>query len=258
MGIAIAVVGASGRTGENVCRALSESADCRLIAAVVSPESARRGQAVPAVTTVAFSSDLSAAVETADAVIDFSSTSSSVEAARLCAELKKPILVATTGHSPEQFAQLQKYAAATPLCVAGNTSIGIPAVCEAAVVAQKILGDSFEIEILEMHHRAKKDAPSGTAKMIAQAIADPRDLQVALRTQTAGIRGEREVGISWMRAGDIIGEHQIIFAGQDERITITHSARDRMLFARGAVHLIKLLLQRKIPGLYSVRDLLLS
>ena len=248
----IAVVGASGRTGRWVLSALTANPHVSLHSAIVSPRSNVMGQKIEG-TGVVYSSDLSV-IEGADGVIEFATPDVSANVVGACVRYRKPLLVATTGHSDEQRKALTDAAKKIPLCIAPNTSVGATALGMAARYLKKVLGESFDVEVMEIHHRMKKDAPSGTAKgLVAGLVEDDR-------TVVFGREGERrpgEVGVVSLRGGDVPGDHTIYFLGEGERIELTHRAQNREIFGRGAVTLMCRLTE--LPaGFYSVQELLLS
>jgi 4-hydroxy-tetrahydrodipicolinate reductase len=207
---------------------------------------------------VEFSSELQTGIERCDLVIDFSTPASALEAARGAASLKKPILIGTTGCTAEQVEELRSLAVKVPVAVVSNTSVGVFVLRELATEAVRLLGPSFDIEIIEAHHRLKKDAPSGTALSLAEALRAERALEVVTgRSGKTGPRQDGEIGIESLRGGDVVGDHTIFFLGQGERLELTHRVTDRALFARGALRFASLLVS-KGPGFYSVADLMRS
>lgn len=246
----IGVVGASGRTGRFVVNALGQSATSVLHAAVVSAESARLGVEVDG-TGVRYTSDLSALLE-CDGVIDFSVPASSVRVAHLCAEHSKPLLVATTGHSIGEVKAIEEAARRAPVCVAPNTSLAATALKMAARYLQGILGSAFDVEVMEIHHRMKRDAPSGTALNVISALTSSKDAVVFGRE---GLRQPGEIGVVSLRGGDVPGDHTVYFLGEGERIELTQRAQNRSIFGVGAVVLVERLLS-KPSGLYRAEDLL--
>lgn len=203
--------------------------------------------------------DLKASLSESDVVIDFSFHTVTRSVFETAAELGKPVICGTTGHTQEDRAELLKIAEAMPTVWAGNYSIGVNLLCYLTEIAAGILPLSYNAEITEMHHRMKKDAPSGTALMLAESVLGPRnlsydDLQHG-REGVPGERGEREVGMHSLRGGDVVGDHSVIFADIGERIELTHKASSRAIFARGAVRAADWIIGKK-PGVYSIRDVL--
>ena len=194
----------------------------------------------------------------ADAVIDFSSPAALDGLLAFGKATKTPLVLATTGYSPEQVAQIGAAALEVPIFRSGNMSLGINVLLELVKKAAAILGDSCDIEIVERHHRRKVDAPSGTALMIADAAAQScgHDTEYVFeRHSVRQPRDKKEIGISSIRGGTIVGEHEIIFAGHDEIMEIKHTALSREIFAQGAVAAAKFMAGVQEPGLYDMRHL---
>ncbi len=246
----IGVVGASGRTGRFVVEALGQSATSVLHAAVVSADSSLLGAQVHG-TEIRYTSDLNALLE-CDGVIDFSVPASTVRVAHLCAEHSKPLLVATTGHSIAEVKTIEEAARRAPVCVAPNTSLSATALKMAARYLQGILGQAFDVEVMEIHHRMKRDAPSGTALNVISALTSSKDSVVFGRE---GLRQPREIGVASLRGGDVPGDHTVYFLGEGERIELTQRAQNRSIFGLGAVALVERLIAQPC-GLYRAEDLL--
>lgn len=191
----------------------------------------------------------------ADAVIDFSSPAALDGLLAFAKATKTPLVLATTGYSPEQIAQIGAAALEVPIFRSANMSLGINVLLELVKKAAAVLGDSYDIEIVERHHRRKVDAPSGTALMIADAAAEScgHDTEYVFeRHSVRQPRGKKEIGISAVRGGTIVGEHEIIFAGHDEVMEIKHTALSREIFAQGAVEAAKFMSTVKTPGMYDM------
>jgi len=191
----------------------------------------------------------------ADAVIDFSSPAALDGLLDFCKATRIPLVLATTGHSPEQLAQVGAAALEVPIFRSANMSLGINVLLELVKKAAAVLGDSYDIEIVERHHRRKVDAPSGTALMIADAAASAcghETQYVFERHSVRQPRDKKEIGISAVRGGTIVGEHEIIFAGHDEIMEIKHTALSREIFAQGAVEAAKFMATVQTPGLYDM------
>jgi 4-hydroxy-tetrahydrodipicolinate reductase len=204
--------------------------------------------------------DLSAIIGQTDVVIDFSFHSATLGIAELCAKNKKAVVIGTTGHSAEEKARIVALQAQIPMVMATNFSTGVNTLFWLTRKAAEILGPAFDLEVVEMHHRLKKDAPSGTATTLLEILADVRKLQLeeALRHGRQGIVGERtqnEIGIHAIRGGDVVGDHTVIFANNGERVELTHKASSRDTFANGALRAAQWLVQQK-PGLYDMQDVL--
>jgi 4-hydroxy-tetrahydrodipicolinate reductase len=188
-----------------------------------------------------------------EGVIDFSLPDASIAAARVCAEKSIPIVIATTGHSDAQRAELENLASQMPCLIASNTSLGAAVLGIVAEQAQRLLGAGYDIEVSEIHHRMKRDAPSGTARSIVDGLAASANAPVVFGRE--GPRAPGEIGVVSLRGGDVPGDHTVYFFGSGERIELSHRVHDRRVFAQGAVSLL-LRLSARPAGLYTVRDLL--
>lgn len=194
-----------------------------------------------------------------DVIIDFSSHRATEALLGLALAHKKPIVIGTTGHSAEEKTRLLGLAQQVPCVWAGNFSIGVNLLFALTRRASAILGADYDIEVVEMHHRFKKDAPSGTAARLLEIIQEERKLTAeALRHGREGITGERtptEIGVHALRGGDVVGDHTVMFAAMGERLELTHKASDRGIFARGSLRAAQWLVGRK-AGLYDMQDVL--
>jgi 4-hydroxy-tetrahydrodipicolinate reductase len=204
--------------------------------------------------------DLASIITKCDAVIEFSFHSATLGVAQLCAQHKKALVVGTTGHSAGDKAAIVALKSAIPMVVATNYSTGVNTLFWLTRKAAEILGPGFDLEVVEMHHRLKKDAPSGTATTLLEILADVRKLQLeeALRHGRKGITGERtnaEIGIHAIRGGDVVGDHTVIFAANGERVELTHKASSRDTFANGALRAATWVVNQP-PGLYDMQDVL--
>lgn len=198
----------------------------------------------------------------ADLVIDFTAPDSSVYNARVAANIRKPLLIGTTGLSESHMKEIRASAEQTPILYTPNASVGVNVILEAVREVASKLGSNFDIEICEAHHSKKVDAPSGTALALGRAAALGRGIDLSShavfeRRGNTGVRTENEIGFSVIRGGDIVGEHTVYFIGQGERIEITHRATDRALFARGALQAARWLANQP-AGFYEMRDFLKS
>jgi 4-hydroxy-tetrahydrodipicolinate reductase len=240
MPLKIALVGARGRMGQAIAAAAPEL-DC----------------------TIAYpldqGDDLASGIQKADAVIDFSSHKVTADVVKLAVAARKPLVIGTTGHAAEEKKHLSEEAGKIPTVWSGNYSVGVNLLFALTQRAASVLGSDYDAEVVEMHHRFKKDAPSGTAARLLEIILKERQLGAdALRHGRQGITGERkptEVGIHALRGGDVVGDHTVIFAALGERIELTHKASDRGIFARGALRAAQWLKNQK-PGLYDMQDVL--
>jgi 4-hydroxy-tetrahydrodipicolinate reductase len=203
--------------------------------------------------------DPASAIGRCDVVLDFSQREVTLSIVKLAAGKKKPVIIGTTGHTPEERKAVAAFAAQIPLVWTGNFSIGVNLLFFLTAKAAAILDKSYQPEIVEMHHRHKKDAPSGTAARLAEIIRAARKLSNdQVKYGRKGITGERpdeEIGVHSLRGGDVVGEHTVYFAGQGERLEFTHKAADRRIFAQGALQAAHWLVRQK-PGLYDMEDVL--
>jgi 4-hydroxy-tetrahydrodipicolinate reductase len=203
--------------------------------------------------------DVAAVINSVDVVVDFSNSRATKTLLEVAAAAGKPIVLGTTGHSPEEKATLRKVASRVPCVWAGNFSIGVNLLFALTRKAARVLGDEFDAEVLEMHHRMKIDAPSGTAARLTEIILEERKLdRGALRHGREGITGERkraEVGVHSLRGGDVVGDHTVFFASMGERIELTHRASDRAVFAQGALRAAQWVVSQP-PGVYDMQDVL--
>ncbi|MES2697678.1 MAG: 4-hydroxy-tetrahydrodipicolinate reductase, partial [Verrucomicrobiota bacterium] len=199
--------------------------------------------------------DIGAALAKCDAVIDFSSHTATKSLLELAVAQKKPVVLGTTGHSPEEKKHLLALAGQVPCVWAGNFSIGVNTLFALTRRATAILGGDYDTEVIEMHHRFKKDAPSGTAARLLEIILEERKLtREALRHGREGITGERtqgEVGVHSLRGGDVVGDHTVVYAALGERVELTHKASDRGIFARGALRAAQWVVTQP-PGVYDM------
>lgn len=262
----VVVCGAMGRMGRAILGVLAgRPAGLDLAAAVEAEghpllgrdafEAAGVGRAGVAVTA-----DFRRAIASADVAIDFSSAAASVRHAAEAAAAGRPIVVGSTGFSAEQSKAVAEAARRIPCLLSPNMSVGVNLLFKVAADVARVLGDDYDVEIVEVHHRFKKDAPSGTAVKIAEVVAGAlgRSMDEAGVFGRRGMTGERkrgEIGVFAVRAGDVVGEHTLVFGGIGERFEITHRAHSRETFARGAVRAAAWILG-KPPGLYSMQDVL--
>jgi 4-hydroxy-tetrahydrodipicolinate reductase len=204
--------------------------------------------------------DLKSILPRADVVIDFSSHTATAGIAALCAEHKKALVIGTTGHTSEDRSRITGVASLVPVVLSSNYSTGVNTLFWLTRKATEILGPGYDLEVVEMHHRLKKDAPSGTAKSLAEILAEVRkeQLEKVVRHGREGIVGQRtatEIGMHSIRGGDVVGDHTVIFAGMGERVELTHKASTRETFANGALRAAEWAAGQK-PGLYDMQDVL--
>ena len=266
MTVRIGITGAAGRMGRMLAEAIAASdTPAALTAAIERPEStllgADMGELLGGDTSgVSITADLAAVADQIDVLIDFTVPESTLAQAAICAAHGLPMVVGTTGFSDEQAQTLVDTTAGMPFCQASNFAPGVNLTFKLAEAAAKALGNSADIEIIEAHHRHKIDAPSGTALSLGEVVAKAlgRDLsQVALYglEGRTGARDSEKIGFSTIRAGDIVGDHTIIFASEGERLEITHRASSRVAFARGAVQ-AACWLGGQPAGRYDMQDVL--
>jgi 4-hydroxy-tetrahydrodipicolinate reductase len=261
----LAVFGITGRMGQSVLRALREGAAPRLAlcGALASPSSARlrhdaAAEGPPA--GVAVTADPGEALAGAAVAMEFSVPQRVAEHARVCSDLNVPLLVGATGFDLETRAVLEAAAARVAVLIAPNTSIGVAVLNRLVALAAAALGEGYDVEVSEAHHRMKRDAPSGTALALGETVARAHgkalaDLAVYERHGPAEPRTPGSIGFAVVRAGDIVGEHTVTFAGAGERVELVHRATDRLIFARGALRAAEWLIGRP-PGLYGMADVL--
>lgn len=204
--------------------------------------------------------DLGKVIDRCDAVIDFSAHNSTAGFAEICAAHKKAIVIGTTGHDEAEQAKIREQKSKIPMVWASNYSTGVNTLFWLTRKAAEILGPAFDLEVVEMHHRLKKDAPSGTAKSLAEILADVRkqQLEKVARHGRVGIVGERtasEIGVHSIRGGDVVGDHTVIYANVGERLELTHKASSRDTFANGALRAAQWVVKQK-PGIYDMQDVL--
>ncbi len=212
------------------------------------------------IATVDQGDDLLVILPQADAVIDFSFHDATAGVAAACAEAGKALVIGTTGHSEAEKAAIRAHAPKVPMVWASNYSTGVNTLFWLTRKAAEILGPSFDLEVVEMHHRLKKDAPSGTATTLLEILGEVRKVQLAeaLRHGRHGIVGERtdsEIGIHAIRGGDVVGDHTVIFAANGERVELTHKASSRDTFANGALRAAQWVVGRA-PGIYDMQNVL--
>lgn len=263
--IRIAVTGAGGRMGKALIETVSQTEGMQLCAAIENPQSSLIGVDAGELagignTGVAVADTLESVSDNFDVLIDFTVPDATEANARFCADYGKKMVVGTTGLTEMQHNRVLGASSATAVCMASNYSTGVNLCFKLAALAASVLGDDVDVEIVEAHHRHKIDAPSGTALSLGKAVADAlgRDLKevgVFSREGQTGARPQNAIGFATIRAGDIVGDHTVIFAGEGERVEITHKASSRMSFARGAVRAAQWIAD-KPAGLYSMQDVL--
>jgi 4-hydroxy-tetrahydrodipicolinate reductase len=256
----LGLLGASGRLGSCLRRLLLNSPDFQLTSALVHKEAQEVGQIAFSDSRgeVRFSSDLDDAISKADIFIDFSRPEASIALCRALSRFSRPVLICTTGFSAEQEEELKNLSGNFPLLLVPNTSLGVFALRKAALLVRDILGGGFDIEISEIHHRHKKDLPSGTALCLAKdLLGDNTNNQIVVRGTQNPRSCPEEIGISSSRGGEVAGEHRVYFLGDSERLELSHVSFGPDLFARGALMMAQKFLGYS-PGLFSVDDLLVD
>lgn len=261
----VGITGAAGRMGKTLVAAIHDNPDLTLTAAIE-----RHG--VPVIGAdvgelagvgrngIAIVDDLATACATFDVLIDFTIADATAANVEVCARHGKAMVIGTTGLNEEQTAAVNRAGESVAVVWAPNYSIGVNATFKLAEIAAGILGDAVDIEIIESHHRNKVDAPSGTALGLGHAVAgvlgrELNDVAVFGREGQTGVRGRRTIGFHSIRAGDIVGEHTVVFAGAGERLEITHRAESRMNFAEGALR-AAVWVTGKSAGVFNMRDVL--
>jgi 4-hydroxy-tetrahydrodipicolinate reductase len=263
--IKVAVNGAAGRMGGRLITAIKETGGLRLTGALEHAENPMLGQdaglsAGCGPLGVTICSDLDKVLKDTEVLIDFTFPEVSLRNLEACARHGKSLVIGSTGFTPEQRARVEDLARHVPVVLAPNMSVGVNACFKILKEAARILGEGFDVEIVELHHNKKKDSPSGTAvrmgEIVAEALGrDYNQCAVYHREGMCGARTQEEIGMQTVRGGDIVGEHTVYFIGMGERIEITHRAMSRDMFARGAVRAAAWLADKN-PGLYDMQDIL--
>jgi 4-hydroxy-tetrahydrodipicolinate reductase len=261
----VVIAGAGGRMGRALIHAVAATQGLKLAGAVEAAGSAVIGRdsgelAGLGPNGVKVVSDAAPLLKDADGLIEFTIPAATLALAELTAAAGKVHVIGTTGHSAEEEAVIARAATRAAIVKSGNMSLGVNLLAALVKRAAKTLDDAYDVEIFEMHHNKKIDAPSGTALMLGRAAAEGRGIDLAEHSARGrdGITGARhpgDIGFASLRGGTVVGEHAVIFAGPAERIELTHRAEDRMIFARGALH-AALWTRGKKPGLYSMADVL--
>lgn len=261
----IAVMGAAGRMGKTLIEAVQLVDGASLSAAIDRADSSLVGADVGELVAqgkigVNLAGELSAVLDQFDVLIDFTHPSVTLKNLEICRQAGKSMVIGTTGFSPEEKQLLTEAGKQISIVFAASFSVGVNLCLKLLDTAARVLGDDVDIEIIEAHHRHKVDAPSGTALRMGEVVANAlgRDLQkVAVygREGQTGARERETIGFATVRAGDVVGDHTVLFAADGERVEITHKASSRMTFAKGAVR-AALWLQERKPGLYDMQDVL--
>jgi dihydrodipicolinate reductase len=259
------VAGAGGRMGRTLVRAIAETDGVTLVGAVEGARSPFIGQDSGVLAGlggngIPIAADVKIRASKADALIDFTTPQATVVLAALAAQAGIAHVIGTTGLSQDDDAKLKEAAKSSVIVKSGNMSLGVNLLAALAKRVAKSLGEDFDIEILEMHHNKKMDAPSGTALLLGRAAAEGRDVALAMRSVRTrdgevGARKAGDIGFATLRGGTVVGDHSVIFAGPGERLELSHKAEDRMIFARGALR-AALWARDQDPGIYSMVDVL--
>jgi 4-hydroxy-tetrahydrodipicolinate reductase len=263
--IKIAVNGAAGRMGGRIITAIKETEGLELAGALEMAGHPALGQdagllAGCGALGVTITDSHEQALQNAEVLIDFTFPEVTLKNLEICARLGKKLVIGSTGFTPEQRSKVEEYAGQIPVVLAPNMSVGVNACFKILKEAARILGEGFDVEIVELHHNQKKDSPSGTAvrmgEIVAEALGrDYNQCAVYHREGMCGARTKEEIGMQTVRGGDIVGEHTVYFIGMGERIEITHRAMSRDMFARGAVRAAGWIAGQQ-PGLYDMQDIL--
>lgn len=261
----IALFGPTGRTGSEIVKAVLRrqalGEEIRIVSGIVSATSASRGTRVDGIDTP-LAGDLEEVASSIDVVIDFSTREGAAAALELCHRRKLPGVLCSTAIGDELEAEIQRAGSAQPFVRATNTSVAVAALIRLAEVATKLLGPEFDVELFELHHRGKKDAPSGTALTVLEHVAAERgvalkEVLAAGRVGHDALRRSGELGAQALRGGDAAGEHTLYFLGQGERIEISQRATQRSVYAEGAIRAARwLLAPGRTAGTYSMLDVL--
>ncbi|WP_080886196.1 4-hydroxy-tetrahydrodipicolinate reductase [Nitrospira japonica] len=261
----VIIAGAAGRMGCRLVSLLKESTTLKLAGAIEGAKHPTLGQDAGEIAGcgragVPITDDLPLLLERGDVVVDFSSPHATLDHLRVVAQHRRAMVIGTTGFSASEIQQIRDFAAQIPCVLSPNMSVGVNLICKVIAEMAKTLGDGYDIEVIEAHHRLKKDAPSGTALKLAEVLADAvgRNLAQVGVYERKGLIGERkntEIGIQTVRAGDIVGDHTVLFGGIGERIEVIHRASSRDTFASGALRAAGWVAGRQ-PGLYDMMDVL--
>lgn len=261
----LALLGITGRMGRALMQALPDFADLKLTGALASANSPWLGKdagQVHGATSlgVAVTADLQQAIKNAKVAVDFTLPHVTPANVQACVASRTMLVIGTTGHNDEQRAAIEAGAKHIPIVLAPNMSVGVNLLLKLAELAARALNEDYDIEIVEAHHRNKKDAPSGTALRIGEVVAAARGVTLKeqgdfTRFGETGARQRGHIGFAVVRGGDIVGDHTLTFAGPGERIELSHRAHDRSGFARGGLVAARWILGQQ-PGLYSMQDVL--
>ncbi|MFC1608179.1 4-hydroxy-tetrahydrodipicolinate reductase [Candidatus Latescibacterota bacterium] len=261
----LAMNGALGRMGKRIITLACDEPDIKVTGAVEYADHPDMGKDAGECIGIGSSgvivtSDLTEASANADVVVDFTWPDTILSVAEICGKTKTPLVMGTTGLKPEDKGKFERLVTSLPCVLAPNMSVGVNLLFKLVAEAALILGDDYDVEIAETHHRFKKDAPSGTANRLAEIVADvlKRNLETDGRYGRKGLTGERttkEIGIHALRMGDVVGEHTVSFGTIGERIELTHKTQSRDALAKGVLRAVRFINTAK-PGLYDMQDVL--
>lgn len=251
--IKIILCGAEGRMGREIINVAQSLDDIKIVAGIESKDNKFIGKAI---SDINIESDISKVIQSADCVVDFTNHTATIENLKKVKPYKKPYVTGTTGFSESELWEIKNFSKEFPILVSPNMSMGINHLYNLVKLTTEKLSD-YDIEIIETHHRGKKDAPSGTAKAIARIIGEikPDTKFIYSREGATGQRKRGEVCINTVRGGDVAGEHRVLFLGEGEFIELRHYATSRRCFAFGAVEAVRFI-NDKPPGLYAIEDIL--
>ena len=265
MTIKIAVTGAAGRMGKTLIEAIEQNPDAQLTAAIEWSESPAIGADAGELAGlgkngVIIVGDINAVINNFDVLVDFMTPAASVANAKACSAAGKKMIIGTTGCTDEDKAMIAAAASQSAICMASNFSTGVNLCFKLAKEAAAILGDDYDVEIVEAHHRHKVDAPSGTALSLGEAVAEGHgrhfnDVAVLSREGQVGPRTDNEIGFATIRGGDVVGDHTVMYMADGERIEIGHQASSRMSFGRGAIRAAVWIADQD-KGLFDMQDVL--
>ena len=263
--ISVIIDGACGRMGNMITRGVVTQSDMQLVGAIEYSGHPQLGQdagEIAGVGTlgVSITDNLSEVLDEADVVIEFTAPSASIEHLRNVGDAGKTMVLATTGFTEAELAEVHELAEKIPCVMAPNMSVGVNVMLQAVQLVAKALGDDYDVEVIEAHHNQKTDSPSGTALRIAEVLAESLDRNLADvgaygRHGMVGARPEKEIGIHAIRGGDISGDHTVLYAGAGERIEITHRAHTREAFAKGAIRAARWVVDAP-KGLHDIAEVL--
>ena len=263
--ISVIVCGGCGKMGSTVARLVHQNEDMKLTGIIESPSHPKKGKDWGIVTGLGESGiivkdNLEEIIQNSDQIVEFTSPQVAIQHLKIVSKHKKAMIMGTTGFSSEEIKEINKLTQGIPFLLSPNMSLGVNLLFKLAAETAAALSDDYDIEIVEAHHRFKKDAPSGTAKKLAQEIAKVKNVnldEVAIygREGMIGERKRGEIGIHSIRGGDITGEHTVIFTALGERLELTHKAHSRNTFAYGTIQAIKFI-EGKPAGFYEMKDVL--